>query len=380
MQNLCILGSTGSVGQRALDVVRNNKDKYNIVALSAHHNTELLLRQIREFSPQCVVVTDKSKGETFKNFLPAKTRLYTGGEYLREVAVQDAVDTVLVATAGIAALEAVVAALIGRKKIALASKEILVTAGSIIQHIADETGQRILPVDSEHSAVLQCLLAAPQVKVNKIILTASGGPFLHLPPEKLQNITAKEALNHPTWKMGRKITVDSATMFNKGLEIIEARWLFDIELRNIEILIHPQSIVHAMVEFADYNTLAVLSHPDMYQPISFALSYPERLQANLPTLNLIGKSLDFFLPPPDKFPFLSLCRKVLELGGLAPTVLNAANDATVTLFLDGKIKFTQIYNTVQKALEKFKTNDMVTIENIIRLTSEVCTYVETTAK
>lgn len=374
MQNIFLLGSTGSIGTRTLDVVRNNKDKYKIYALQAHSNIELLLRQAAEFSPAVIVVTDRGSGEKIKNFLPANTRLFVGAEHLPEIAAAKEVDTVVAAAAGISSIETVISALINRKKVALANKEVLVAAGSIISGIARGTNQKILPVDSEHSAVFQCIDGNRGAEINRLILTASGGPFRETSAEELAKMTAADTLRHPTWSMGKKITIDSATMFNKGLEVIEAWWLFDVPEEKIDVLVHPQSIVHSMVEFSDRNTLAVLSHPDMYLPISYALSYPERIACAHSPLALAGKSLDFFAPDGEKFPMLPLARKALKKGGLAPAVINAANDVSVELFLEGKIKFLDIYKSVNNAYERFDARDTVTVENIKKITAEVAAY------
>jgi 1-deoxy-D-xylulose-5-phosphate reductoisomerase len=416
MQRLLILGSTGSIGTQTLSVVRQNKRLYEVVGLCARSDTDKLLAQIKEFSPRFVGVVDEKRAADIKPFLPAGTRLMSGEKCLSELAALEEADTVVVASSGIASIDAIITALIKNKKIALANKEALVTAGQIITKIARSVGTAILPIDSEHSAILQCLNGAyaagsrgcnaDGVKpiggeattddvggvayyaanvVRKLILTASGGPFLKTAPHRLKMVTAADALGHPTWKMGKKISIDSSTMFNKGLEVIEAKWLFGVDIDKIEVLVHPQSIVHSLVEFCDRSVLAQLGIASMELPIAYALSYPDRIPTaandmdtdgagRVRQLSLIGKNLEFFSPDDKKFPLLNLCREASVRGGLYPTVINAANDIAVERFLNNEIAYPDIYKIVQKAFLNFTVFDTLTVENIIMLDAEVKKY------
>ena len=342
-KRLAILGSTGSIGQQTLDIVRTAPDRFRIVGLAAGGNVNLLLKQIDEFSPAFIHCTDRKT-------LPANTRQ----EFLsmEDIATHPDVDLVVIATAGKAGLNPTIAAVKAGKKIALANKESLVTAGEIVTGEAKRNGAQILPVDSEHSAIWQCLNGETQPA--RIILTASGGPFLHYRPAQLDKVTVKQALKHPSWQMGKKVTIDSATLMNKGLEVIEARWLFDMPFENIEVLVHRQSIIHSMVEFVDGSVKAQLSHPDMRLPIQYALSYPERLpNPQLPRINWPEiTELTFESPDFDRFPCLKLAIEAGKRGGTYPSVLCAADESCVELFLAERIRFNDIARLIEQTLER----------------------------
>ena len=353
MKYLTILGSTGSIGVNTLLVVRGNPQRYKIVALAAGENAELLREQVIEFEPQMVAVKDETVAARLQKLLPSSHRpeILCGPEGYRDVAAIQSVDMVVSSLAGAAGLLPTWEAIVAGKEIALANKEVMVMAGDLVMAKALSTGSKILPVDSEHSAIFQCLLGHRRQDVKRIILTASGGPFLRLPTEKLVKVTPAQALNHPNWRMGKKISVDSATMMNKGLEVIEARWLFDIDFDNIHIYIHPQSIVHSLVEYVDGCILAQLGTPDMKAPISYALSFPERSASLGASLDLPAmRNWEFLAPDFDKFPSLQLAYQAGRQGGTMPAVLSAANEIAVQAFLDGKIRFTQITEITEKTL------------------------------
>ncbi|MDD4859130.1 MAG: 1-deoxy-D-xylulose-5-phosphate reductoisomerase [Dehalococcoidales bacterium] len=350
---LAVIGSTGSIGRQALDVVRALPGRFEVAALAAGGNTALLAQQIREFRPRFVY--------SFAEFKPDTGEVLP----LEQIAAHQDVDMVLVAAAGKAGLEPTLAAVKAGKKVALANKESLVTAGAIITREAKKSGAQILPVDSEHSAVWQCLSGEVQPPV-RLILTASGGPFWSYPAEKLAQVTAAQALKHPSWQMGRKVTIDSATLMNKGLEIIEAHWLFNMPVDKITVLVHPQSIVHSMVEYADGAIKAQLSYPDMRLPIQYALTYPERLaNAGLPRLNWNEvKSLNFEMPDMERFPCLRLGIEAGQKGGTYPAVLCAADEVAVEMFLAGRIKFTDIPRLIETVLERHSAAANPNIEEI----------------
>jgi len=351
VKRLAVLGSTGSIGQQTLAVVRALPQRFRVVALAAGGNTALLKQQVSEFQPELGYCTAGGEGT---------------GLSLEEMAAYPGVDVAVIATAGKAGLAPVLAAARAGKTIALANKEALVMAGGIIIAEAERRGAKILPVDSEHSAIWQCLLgevSAPE----RLILTASGGPFRRYPAARLTKVTAAQALRHPSWKMGKKVTIDSATLMNKGLEIIEAHWLFRMPLERIRVLVHPQSIVHSLVEFADGSVKAQLGCPDMRLPIQFALTYPERVASpELPRLDWDSlKTLDFEPPDGGKFPCLGLAREAARLGGTFPAVLGAADEAAVALFLDGKIGFMDIPRLVGKVLAQHQFTAEPDIEDIM---------------
>lgn len=353
MKYLTILGSTGSIGVNTLNVVRGNSERYRVEALAAGSNIPLLLVQIKEFTPRQVVVRDESLADKLKASLntTSKPEVLWGMKGYCEVAAAHGIDMVVSAMAGSAGLIPTLAAITAGKDIALANKEIMVMAGELVTNNAKSSGSKILPVDSEHSAIFQCLQGHRRRDVRRIILTASGGPFLHLPKEQLANVTPMQALNHPSWQMGKKITVDSATMINKGLEVIEAHWLFGLDFDNIQIHIHPQSIVHSLVEYLDGTMLAQLGTPDMRTPIAYALSFPDRTASLGKYLDLLAvQRLDFFSPDFEKFPGLNLAYEAGREGGVTPAVFNAANEMAVEAFITGRISFTQICKVIEETL------------------------------
>ena len=365
MKRLSILGSTGSIGRNTLQVVGRNPDRFRVVGLTAGSNVDLLEAQIKEFRPDVVAVANEQAADRLRlNNLPVK--ILSGAEGIREVAVLEGVDMVVSAIVGSASLVPTFEAVKAGKDIALASKEALVMAGEIIMNEAAKRGGRIIPVDSEHSAVFQCLNDRDMTDVRKVILTASGGAFLRKSVSELESVTTADALNHPNWNMGRKITIDSATLMNKGLEVIEARWLFNMPPEKIGVVLHPQSIIHSMVEFIDGSMLAQLSVPDMKGPISYALSYPGRISNVVPGLNLPEvRELTFEEPDMKKYKALSLAYEALEKGGTMPSVLNAANEAAVDAFLDEKIPFTAITRVVSSTMEFHEVTNGENINEII---------------
>ncbi len=363
MKDLVILGSTGSIGTQSLEVA--DRQGYKVSGLVAGGNIELLEKQARQSKPNMVAVFNEDRAKDLKiKLADTDIKVLSGSEGVCEVAAGKG-DTVINAIVGIAGLKPTLAAINSGKNIALANKETLVTGGEIVKKAAKEKGVSILPVDSEHSAIFQSLQGAPKASLKKILLTASGGPFFGKTRSELENVTAKEALNHPNWSMGAKITIDSATLMNKGLEVIEAVHLFDIGADNIEVLVHRQSIIHSGVELSDGAVIAQLGTPDMRLPIQYALTYPERSDYAFEKLSLaqIG-TLTFEKPDTDTFRCLPLCIKAINAGGIAPTVVNGANEEAVRLFLEGKIKFLQIADLVEKALLSVDNKKEFTLEDI----------------
>lgn len=355
---LSILGSTGSIGTQTLEVVDLFPERFRVRSLSAGSNVELLLEQVRAYDPDCVVVEDeKAYGEVCRSLNGSRTRVLQGTEGLCEAATGEGVDTVVGAIVGVRGLLPVLSAIRAGKRLALANKETLVVGGALVNRLLAEVGGVMLPIDSEHSAILQCMAGETEQSVERLILTASGGPFRTRPAGTFDDISPDEALRHPNWSMGPKITIDSATMMNKGLEVIEARWLFDLQPDQIEVLVHPQSLVHSMVTFRDGSTKAQIGLPDMRVPIQYALSYPERWSAPHPRVDWSAvSSLEFEAPDPERFPCLPLAYEALRVGGSAPAVLNAANEEAVDLFLSGQIRFTDIPRLVSLALERMEVN------------------------
>jgi len=367
LKNLSILGSTGSIGRNTLEVVSNNPDRFRVSALAARNNIELLESQINIFRPEIVAVYDDAAAEELrKKGLPVE--IVSGEEGLIAVATYDKSNMVVSSIVGSPGLVPTFEAIKAGKDIALATKEALVMAGKIVMEEASRQGVKILPVDSEHSAVFQCLHGRKMGEVRKVILTASGGPFRKRKPSDLGSVTPAEALKHPNWEMGRKITIDSATLMNKGLEVIEARWLFDVPVEKIGVIIHPQSIIHSMVEFIDSSIIAQLSLPDMKGPISYAMSYPERCNDVLPSLNLAEiKELTFEEPDRERYPSLDLTFRALKEGGTMPCVFNAANEVAVDAFLEEKILFTDITRIVSKTMDSHKTSKYETIDEVVEV-------------
>lgn len=368
MKMLALLGSTGSIGRDVLDVVRKFPGQYGIAGLAAGRNVELLSRQMLEFSPELVSVFDETCAVQLKALLPASfhQRIVWGVEGNMQVAALDAAAMTVSAIVGAAGLLPTMAAIEAGKDIGLANKETLVMAGKLVMAAAKRKGIRLLPVDSEHSAIFQALEAGRKEDVAKIMLTASGGPFLSRGAEDLHSVTPEQALAHPNWSMGRKISIDSATLMNKGLEVIEARWLFNIPVDSIEVIIHPQSIVHSLVEFQDGSVVAQLGIPDMRIPIAYALSYPHRLPLALKSLQLAQcGNLQFYEPDYDRFPALALAFEALRQGGVMPAVLNAANEVAVEAFLSGRLSFLGITETVAKVLETVRSGSEDSLEDIL---------------
>lgn len=365
MKRLSILGSTGSIGRNTLEVVAEHPESFRVVSLAVRSNTALLEEQINTFRPDVVAVFDESAAERLRKKNPP-VEVLSGEKGLAEVATIEDVDVVVSAIVGSASLIPTISAVRAEKNIALANKEALVMAGQLIMSEARKRGVMIIPVDSEHSALFQCLEKRNSAEVRKVILTASGGPFLRKAKEELETVTPSEALRHPTWDMGRKITIDSATLMNKGLEVIEAHWLFDLPPERIDVLLHPQSIVHSMLEFVDGSLLAHMSVPDMKGPISYALSYPERFEDVLPPLDLTEiHELVFERPDPEKYPSLSLTYDALKCGGTMPCVLNVANEIAVESFLNGEIPFTAISAVVSEVMSCHSILDGKSIDEII---------------
>lgn len=368
MKKIAILGSTGSIGTQALDIIERNRSYFKIEALSAHNNIELLKEQIDKFKPRVVTVVDKEKAEILKSKISSKTEILVGPGGLKEIASIKNLDMVLVAVVGIAGLEATIAALSTGNDVALANKETLVAGGQLVMNTAKVHGSSIIPVDSEHSAILQCIKGARKKDIKGIVLTASGGPFRGYTREDLEKVTVEDALKHPNWVMGQKITIDSATLMNKGLELIEAKWLFDLDIEQIKVLIHPESIIHSMVEFIDNSVLAQLGLADMRIPILYALTYPERMPSPVESLDLLKlKKLSFEEADLETFSCLKLAINAIEIGGTMPVVLNAANEIAVKKFLDRKIGFNEIASLVKEAMKNHKPINEPVLEDILRV-------------
>jgi 1-deoxy-D-xylulose-5-phosphate reductoisomerase len=379
MKKLSLLGATGSIGVNVLNIVRQFPDRYEITGLAAGRNIDLLCRQVEEFKPEIVSVIDEEHADKLAALLPDSWsgEIVYGTAGNIEVATRPTTTMTISAVVGAAGLLPTLAAVEAGKAIGLANKETLVVAGRLVMQKVKHYGVTLLPIDSEHSAVFQALEAGRKEDVAKIILTASGGPFLHRTKEALQNVTRAQALNHPNWSMGPKISIDSATLMNKGLEVIEARWLFDMVPQSIEVVVHPQSIVHSLVEYQDGSVIAQLGIPDMKVPIAYALSYPERMELDLPSLNLSQcGNLDFLAPDYDRFPALRLAFEALERGGVSCAVLNAANEVAVDAFLNNHIPFTGITAIVEKTMARVHggsdsvLNDLLEADKNARLTAD----------
>ena len=360
MKTLSVLGSTGSIGTQTLDIVRKSNGKLKVCAISGGNNIKLLEEQAREFSPKTVCVGNVDlKKDLELSLNDTGIKVVSGSEGLEDVAAHEDADVTVTAVVGMMGIKPTVCAINAGKEIALANKETLVTAGHIIMPLAKEKGVSILPVDSEHSAVFQCIQGENQKQIHKLLITASGGPFRGYTKEALEKVTLEEALNHPNWSMGKKITIDSATMANKGLEVIEARWLYDISVDDIQVVVHPQSIVHSMVEFDDGSIKAQLGVPDMRHPIQYALFYPDRFDFGLERLDFYKlSSLDFEEPDMEVFEGLRMAYDASRKGGNMPVIFNAANEFAVARFLAGEIRFVEIYELIKKAM-----NDVDHIEN-----------------
>jgi 1-deoxy-D-xylulose-5-phosphate reductoisomerase len=368
MKNITILGSTGSIGVSTLEIIEAHPDRFRIIALTAGKNLELFARQITQFAPRIAVVASPEDIPRLKKLCSGQDVTILGGvEGLIAAATADETEMVVAAIVGAAGLVPTAAAIRARKDIALANKEILVTAGHLFMDLVAEYGVRLFPVDSEHSAIFQSIEGHRNEDIQKIILTASGGPFLHTPADQLLKVTVRDALNHPNWSMGKKISIDSATMMNKGLEVIEARWLFNTPVERIQVNIHPQSIVHSMVEYIDGCVIAQLGTPDMKAPIAYALAYPERVTTGVKPLDLTTMSgLTFFTPEPEKSRCLELAYRAITSGESMPAVMNAANEIAVAQFLDGHIGFTQIAETIERTMNAHSAYDLKTINEVLK--------------
>jgi len=368
LKNISLLGSTGSIGQSTLSVVEKFPDRFRVVALAAGNNVDLLERQVRQFRPAVVSVINPSSAEKLKlRCTDLNVRIFSGIEGMIQVAAAEEAHITVSAIVGTAGLVPTMAAISAGKDIALANKEVLVTAGELVMTRCRSLGVKIFPVDSEHSAIFQCLHAGADRDIRRLILTASGGPFRSHAEKDLARVTPAQALKHPNWSMGRKITIDSATLMNKGLEVIEARWLFDITPGKIKVLVHPQSIIHSMVEYQDGAIIAQLGTPDMKGPIAYALSYPERLEGVSPALDLasVGK-LTFEEPDTDRFPCLAYAYKSIEAGGSMPAVLSAANEVAVKYFLDEKIGYAGIARTIKTTMDAHTPYPIGTVEDALK--------------
>jgi 1-deoxy-D-xylulose-5-phosphate reductoisomerase len=366
LKNVVLLGSTGSIGTSTLKVAEDLPDRIRLVGLAAGNNAALLAQQTLKHQPEAISIGASETVDELRAALGTTAKILSGAEGLLELATLPSADIVLIAIVGTAGLQPALAAIRAGKDIAIASKEILVMAGETVMSEARRHGVRVLAVDSEHSAIFQCLQDHSPDSVRRLWLTASGGPFRTTPKEDFANITVQRALKHPSWVMGKKITIDSATLFNKGLEMIEARWLFDVEMDRVQVLVHPQSIIHSMVEFIDGSMLAQLSTPDMCLPIQYALTYPDRVGSNRVQTNLakLG-TLTFEEPDLERFPALRLARRAGELGGTMPAVLNAANEVAVDAFLRGKSGFERITQTVERTMAKHSLITHPTLDVIL---------------
>lgn len=372
MKHLSILGSTGSIGTQTLEMIRQFPEEFKVVGLTANKNSELLLKQIKEFKPKAVAIMDSSKVDELLNF--SSCQVYSGIEGLNKIATLMEADTVVNALVGSVGIEPTYNAIKSKKNVALANKETLVAAGSVIMEEVKKNNVKMMPIDSEHSAIFQCLNGENINEVKKITITCSGGPFRNYAKKQLENVTVKDALKHPTWNMGNKITIDSATLMNKGFEVIEAHWLYGMDYEKIQIVIHPQSIIHSLVEFADSSVTAQLGLPDMKIPIQYALSYPKRFSNNFQSLDLSKiKNLEFVEPDFETFPCLKYAYESGNIGGTMPAVMNAANEIAVHAFLENKIRFLDIERIIKKMMDGhnvIKNPDLQEILEIDRKTKD----------
>jgi 1-deoxy-D-xylulose-5-phosphate reductoisomerase len=378
-RRVILLGATGSIGASAIKVAESMPDRMEILGMAAHSSARKLAEAANRSRPQAVCLVDPASLGELRSALNYSPKIFSGEEGLIELSKMSGADIVLVAIIGTGGLRPALAAIEHGRDLAIASKEILVMAGEIVTERARKNGVAILPVDSEHNAIFQCLDGKRSEEVHNLILTASGGPFRRLPTEQLEHVSKSDALRHPTWKMGQKITIDSATLFNKGLEMIEARWLFNVPINRVQVVVHPQSIIHSMVEFVDGSILAQLSHSDMCFPIQYAITWPDRVPTNLKPLRLaeIGK-LEFEEPRYDAFPALNLARQAGEVGGLLPAVLNAANEVAVQAFLDDRIPFGEISRLVRTAMGRQTNLASPSLDDILRADNEAREFVRST--
>lgn len=370
-KKIVILGSTGSIGRSALDVVSRLPGRIEVTGLSAFRNSEAVLRQAERFGVRNVALADEAAAGRAESMAPGNVRVLKGPAGVEELASSPEADIVLAAIVGVAGLRPVLAAVKNGKTVALATKEALVAAGELVARLCRENNARLLPVDSEHSAIFQCLESRPSESVKNIILTASGGPFADKTGIDFDKVTIAQALSHPTWRMGPKITIDSATMMNKGLELIEAHWLFGAPMDRLKIMLHPESVVHSMVEFVDGTVLAQMSVSDMRFAIQYALTWPERLDGGLPPLDLAGMAcLRFSAPDEKRFPCLALARRAAAAGGTMPAAMNAANETAVEMFLAGRMRFSGIWRIVEQAMDAHKSSDASSLDSILAADAE----------
>lgn len=369
MTQIALLGSTGSIGKSSLEVIRKHCDRFNLRGITAHRNWVQLAQQAHKFQPDFAIIGDETlEHKIDRSLFPKKTELMFGQDGIEQLAADPSVDTVISGIVGAAGLRGTWAAVEAGKRVAIANKETMVVAGPLVVDLAQKTGATLIPVDSEHSAIYQCLLSGRREDLKRIILTASGGPFLGWNSQQLQEVTPEKALAHPTWDMGPKITIDSATLMNKALELIEAKWLFDLELDQIEVVIHPQSIVHSFVEFLDHSVIAQLSPPDMKLPIQYALTYPERWEGSAQELNWQEMfQLQFQPPDHETFPALKLGKETAARGGTCGAVLNAANEQAVARFLDGQLRFDQITTACKQILDNHHFDPSPTLSDLMAL-------------
>lgn len=369
MKYISILGSTGSIGTQTLDVIRSNPEQFRVVGLSANQNIDLIEQQIREFQPEAAALMDEQMALELKKRIgkEIKTEILSGLDGLIAIATLQKADIVVVSVVGMIGLIPTMKAIQKKKSIALANKETLVTAGEIVMAEAKKQGVQIIPIDSEHSAIFQCLRGHTVEDIKRIILTASGGPFRGYSKERLKHVSPQEALKHPNWNMGKKISIDSATLMNKGLEVIEAKWLFHLDVSKIDVVVHPQSIIHSIVEYKDHSMIAQMGYPDMRIPIQYALTYPVRMENNFRKLDLLEISaLTFEKPDMNAFPCLNLAYQAAKQGGSLPAVLNAANEEAVQYFLQGKIGFYDISKIVEFALMRHQVCYQLDLDEILK--------------
>ena len=372
-QQICILGSTGSIGVQALDVIRQHPDLYEVYCLTANNSVDKLAEQAREFNPAAVVIANTAHYDKLVSLLADRPdiKVYAGTEALNEIVEAQPIDAVLASMVGFSGLVPTIRAIKARKKICLANKETLVVAGELILKLVEQYHVDLLPVDSEHSAIFQCLVGEDINRVDKLLLTCSGGPFRQYTYEQLQQVTAKDALKHPTWRMGAKITIDSASLMNKGFEVMEARWLFGIPAERIEVLIHPQSVVHSGVQFIDGAVKAQLGVPDMRLPIQYAFSYPQRLNLNGDRLDLFKtQHLDFIEPDVNKFRCLGLAYEAIRQGGNMPCILNAANEVVNLAFREGRCTFTGMADVIEKTMQQASFDNNITLDTYLQTDTE----------
>jgi 1-deoxy-D-xylulose-5-phosphate reductoisomerase len=377
MKKVFILGSTGSIGVNTLNVIRSFPDKFKVTGITANSNIELLEKQFNEFNPPVVVVNNKVKTQQLRDRLKNRCEILEGMDGLINATKNTDYDILVNALVGFAGLAPTIEGIRRGKRIALANKETLVVAGELITELAKKNNAEIIPVDSEHSAIFQCIIGEKNEEIEKLIITASGGPFFNLKKDELKNVTVKEALCHPNWKMGNKITIDSASMMNKGLEVIEAHWLFGFSKEKIEVVIHPQSVIHSMVEFIDGSIKAQMSLPDMKLPIQYALSFPERIKSRYVSTKISKlKNLSFYEPDFEKFECIKLAYDVMEQGGTSSCILNASNEVAVKKFLDGKINFLQIPVVIKESLNKIENHISPDLETIFECDRQTRKFAE----